>query len=34
MTLQTNVVAGYKEIETYSQASQDAVKGLINAVSF
>lgn len=33
MTLQTNVVAGYKEIETYSQASQDAVKGLINAVS-
>lgn len=33
MTLQTNVVAGYKEIETYSQASQDAVKNLINAVS-
>jgi hypothetical protein len=33
MTLQTNVAAGYKEIETYSQASQDAVKGLINAVS-
>ncbi|RAO66507.1 uncharacterized protein BHQ10_002519 [Talaromyces amestolkiae] len=31
MTLQTNVAAGYKEIETYSQASQDAVKNLINA---
>lgn len=33
MTLQTNVATGYKEIETHSQASQNAVKSLINAVS-